>query len=87
MKDCVEEIYKGYQIAAGAQADPLAGEGVALTALFRPFARVSWRDAQGEHETLVEDPKRQIFVEPLDAQKVALGLAKRHIDRELAPLP
>jgi hypothetical protein len=79
-KEGKHETYKGYHIAADALLDPIVGEGLELNPVYRPLALVSWQREDGTHEKRVEGQPKHIFVDPDDARKVALGLAKRYID-------
>jgi hypothetical protein len=78
------ENYRGFQLCACAQLDPVAGEGLELGAIYQPAAVIEWHDSTWAHRKLLCDPKRRIFHRSGDALRIAAAMAKRYIDTTLA---
>ncbi len=47
------ENYRGFQLCACAQLDPVAGEGLELGAIYQPVAVIDWQDSTGSHRKLL----------------------------------
>ncbi|RKE39536.1 hypothetical protein B0G76_5967 [Paraburkholderia sp. BL23I1N1] len=78
------EHYRGFQLCACAQLDPVAGEGLELGAIYQPVAVIDWQDNTGSHRKLLCDQKRRVFLRSGNALRIAAAMAKRYIDRTLA---
>ncbi|MGF6777132.1 hypothetical protein [Paraburkholderia sp. GAS334] len=78
------ENYRGFQIWACAQIDPVAGEGLELGAIYQPVAVIQWDDRTGaSRKKLLCDPKLRGYQSSGDALRIAAAMAKRYIDTTL----
>jgi hypothetical protein len=80
MHERAGQHYKGHLVTASARRDPIAGDGVQTALVYRALAVVRRDGVADAAEVRIEDPKGQVFADAALALKVALALAKRHID-------